>query len=242
MRSSPPAVGRGETLQAPKGPDASSDSSQDLTPSKDVLVSSKKKYRKFDRSPPMERDQDQSTGPVASQAHSPACSRTEPQRPAREGAEAQDATPSGFGIPLATLPEAASTEARPPWYDPLNTDRAESMTQPGLTESMTQPDTTEESAPSPADWQGHVLSGEDVQESFDKTLSPGISQGEQEEYEDELDLTETPSGEQEYHAFSDPSTEESREKIEVPPVGPPCAGGAEPSSDSIVDLDSRTLL
>ena len=76
-----------------------------------------------------------------------------------------------------------------------------------------------------------------MRESFDKTLSPGTPQGEQEEYDDELDLTETPSREQEYHAFSDPSTEESREKIEVPPLGLPVAGGAEPSSDSVVDLD-----
>ena len=69
-----------------------------------------------------------------------------------------------------------------------------------------------------------------MEESFDKTISPHYSQGEQEEY-DNLDLTETPSGE--YHAFSYPSTEESREGIEITPMGTPRTGGAEPSSDSI---------
>ena len=132
----------------------------------------------------------------------------EPQGSTREGSEAQEATPSGFGIPLATLPEASSTEARPLTMETAPSARTEAMPQP---EELVEVQV----APSPADWQGEVLSVEDVRESLDKTLSPGTPRGEQEESSEGLNVTETPSGDQQYHTFSEPSisTEEGQSRV-----------------------------
>ena len=56
VRVTPPAFGGSEEQKPPKGPEASTDSSQSPTPLKGVLAASKKKYGKFDQSPPKEVD------------------------------------------------------------------------------------------------------------------------------------------------------------------------------------------
>ena len=115
-RVSPSAFSGSEKDRTPQGPGTSTDSSQSPSPSKGAMAASKKKYGRFEQGTPPPREGDpqrsQSPGPVASQAHSPARAKVPSQDPTLEGSEAQEATPSRFGVPMATLPKSATMVSR----------------------------------------------------------------------------------------------------------------------------------